>query len=106
MATSARPSFHEATNVLVASHDDFFRRQVVRDLQTDSHFVEEALGGADALSKLETGRCRVLLLDRRLPDINPEEVTSVVESRFPGVEVVAIDSQCRRRRVDTVSRCR
>jgi transcriptional regulator with GAF, ATPase, and Fis domain len=93
MAISATVSLPGPTNVLVVSPDDFFRRQVIRDLQTESRFIEEAKGGADALSKLEGGRCRILLLDRRLGDLNPEELMNMVGARFPTVEIVPIDSQ-------------
>ncbi len=56
------------------------------------HPVHEACGGADALVKLETGNWQVLYLDRRLPDLDAEELIEVIRRRFPGIQVVLVDS--------------
>jgi len=77
--------------VLVASPDALFRRHIVNTLHSDRWPVEEALGGADALGKLERGNCHLLLLDRRLPDLDADELAHMIESRFPGIEVVVLD---------------
>jgi len=54
--------------------------------------LPEAQGGADALAKLESGEWQVLFLDRRLPDLDAEELVSIIKLRFPGIEVVLLDS--------------
>ncbi len=92
MFAHAHTSPADPATILVASSDQFFRQQVIRDLQTDPRFVQEAVGGADALSKLENCACRVLLLDQRLPDLDSQEVADFVGSKFPSVEVVTVDS--------------
>ncbi len=78
--------------VLVASPSTSFREQVRRSLPEPHRPVQEAQGGADALAKLESGQWQVLFLDRRLPDLDAEELVSIIRLRFPGIEVVLLDS--------------
>jgi DNA-binding NtrC family response regulator len=54
--------------------------------------VQEARGGADALAQLESGQWQVLFLDRRLPDLDAEELVAIIKRRFPGIKVVLLDS--------------
>jgi DNA-binding NtrC family response regulator len=54
--------------------------------------VQHAIGGADALVKLEVGDWQVLFLDRRLQDLDTEELIATVERRFPAIQVVLLDS--------------
>ena len=77
--------------VLVASADALFRRHVAYTLHSDRWPVQEALGGADALGKLESGSCHLLVLDRRLPDLDADELAQIIEVRFPGIEVLVLD---------------
>src|SRR5438093_11859368 len=77
--------------VLIASPSTFLREQVVHSLN-DARPVQQALGGAEALVKLETGDWQVLYLDRRLPDLDAEELIQIIRCRFPGIEVVMVDS--------------
>ncbi len=78
--------------VLVASGDAARRDQIVSTLHTNRWPVVEALGGADALGKLETTECDLLLLDRCLPDLDADEFLRMVKEQFPGVEVVELGS--------------
>jgi DNA-binding NtrC family response regulator len=78
--------------VLVASASTSLREQVRHTLHGRRWPVQEALGGADALVKLETGDWQVLFLDRRLPDLDAEELIEIIRRRFPGIEVVMVDS--------------
>jgi len=79
--------------VLVASPDALFRRHIVNTLHSGRWPVQEALGGADALGKLEGGSCQLLLLDRRLPDLDVEELLQIIKLRFPGIEVILLDPE-------------
>jgi DNA-binding NtrC family response regulator len=79
--------------VLVASASLSLREQVRHSFNDRRWPVQEAMGGADALVKLETGNWQVLFLDRRLPDLDAEELTQIVQRRFPGLEVVMLDSE-------------
>ena len=78
--------------VLVASPSTSFREQVRRSLPERRWLFEEVQGGADALAKLESGGWQMLFLDRRLPDLDAEELVSIIRLRFPGTEVVLLDS--------------
>ena len=82
-----------AGGVLVASASLSLREHVRHSFNDRCWPVEEALGGADALVKLETGNWQVLFLDRRVPDLDAEELTQIVQRRFPGLEVVMLDSE-------------
>ena len=55
--------------VIVASSNPGLRRQIVQDFMLSRINAAEALGGADALGKLESSECQLLLLDGRLPDL-------------------------------------
>ena len=79
--------------VLVASASLSLREQVRHSFNDRRWPVQEAMGGADALVKLETGNWQVLFLDRRVPDLDAEELTQIVQRRFPGLEVVMLDSE-------------
>jgi len=81
-----------AGGVLVASSNTSLREQVVQSLPNRIWPVQEALGGADALVKLESGDWQVLFLDRRLPDLDAEELIQIIQRRFPGIQVVMLDS--------------
>jgi len=82
--------------VLIASPNDALREQVRERLGGRCWPIQTALGGADALAKLEKGHWQVLFLDRRLPDLNAEELLAVIERRFPGIEVVLLESDSAR----------
>jgi transcriptional regulator with GAF, ATPase, and Fis domain len=56
----------------------------------DSDLPEQAMGGAEALARLEHGKRRWLLLDRNLPDLNAEEVAQMVRQRFPQVRLLMV----------------
>ncbi len=77
---------------LIASPSSLLREQVVRDLNGRCRPVQQALGGAEALVKLEKGNWQVLFLDRRLPDLDAEELIAIIRLRFPGTQVVMLDS--------------
>lgn len=91
MATVPIPQSY--SGVLVASADAVLREQIVSTLNTNRWPVLSANGGADALGKLEASECDVLLLDRRLPDLNADELVATVRAQFPGVEVLELDAR-------------
>jgi DNA-binding NtrC family response regulator len=83
----------EYPGVVVASSKADFRKQMLETLQGNHWFAEEALGGADAMAKLDTGECQVLLLDRWLPDLDVSELVETIRDRYPGVDVLLMDSE-------------
>ncbi len=87
------PFFTHSGGALIASPDRALRQQVLDRLNGRCRPVQQALGGADALAKLEKGTWQVLFLDRRLPDLDAEELFAIIQRRFPGTQVVMLDSE-------------
>jgi len=87
------PFFTHSGGALIASPDRALRQQVLDRLNGRCRPVQQALGGADALAKLEKGNWQVLFLDRRLPDLDAEELFAIIQRRFPGTQVVMLDSE-------------
>jgi DNA-binding NtrC family response regulator len=79
--------------ILVASPSNVVRQRVLESLRSPVRRFEQATGGAEALVHLESGFWQVLFLDRRLPDLDAEELSQTVRQRFPGIEVVLLDSE-------------
>jgi DNA-binding NtrC family response regulator len=82
-----------ANHVLVASPSPVVRQRVLESLRSPARRFEQAAGGAEALAHLESGFWQVLFLDRRLPDLDAEELSDTVHQRFPGIEVVLLDPE-------------
>jgi DNA-binding NtrC family response regulator len=93
---SAMPGFVDSGAALIASPSSAFRAHVMHRLNGRCRPVQQVHGGADALAQLESGGWRVLFLDRRLPDLDAEELLATVEKRFPGIQVVLLDSEAGR----------
>jgi DNA-binding NtrC family response regulator len=91
MTTAAQCYYPPDPAVIVASPDADIRKQVVQNLLLSRIPAAEALGGADALGKLEASECQLLLLDRKLPDLNADELLQIVHRRFPGIDVLLLD---------------
>lgn len=85
------PVFAPSGGALIASPNGVLREQILRRLSGRCQPVQQALGGADALARLEKGDWQVLFLDRHLPDLDPEELIAIVRQRFPIVQVVMLD---------------
>ena len=92
MSTIPMPSSNARGGVLIASASPVLREHVLHSLEERCCPVRQVLGGADALFQLENGDWQVLFLDRRLPDLDAEELIQIIKSRFPGIEVVLVDS--------------
>ena len=92
-AMTVFPTISKVTGgALIASPSHAFREQVADRLNGRCLPVHHALGGAEALVKLEEGDWRVLFVDRRLPDLDCEELIATIKRRFPGIKVVPLDS--------------
>ena len=81
-------------HVLVASPSSVVRQRVLKSLSSPARRIEQATGGAEALAHLEKGSWQVLFLDRRLPDLDAEELSHTIQQRFPGIDVVLLDPDC------------
>ncbi|HUI83149.1 MAG TPA: sigma-54 dependent transcriptional regulator [Candidatus Binatia bacterium] len=77
--------------VIVASPNAGIRKQILQNLTLSRINAAEALGGAEALGKLENSECQLLLLDRKLPDLDAEELRQIIHRRFPGIDVLLLD---------------
>jgi DNA-binding NtrC family response regulator len=82
-----------AGGALIASPSSVLREQILYRLNGRCLPVQQAQGGAEALAKLEKRSWQVLFLDRRLPDLDPEELRAIIQQRFPGIPVVMLDSE-------------
>ncbi len=86
------PNLSPSGGALIASPSSALREQVLQHLSGRCRPVQQALGGAEALVTLEKYDCEVLFLDRRLPDLDVEELIAIIERRFPETQVVMLDS--------------
>jgi DNA-binding NtrC family response regulator len=80
------------SRVLIASSNEAFRRRWIGNPENGAIDIEEAAGGADALAKLETEHWNEVVLDRRLHDLDVEEVTRIIRMRHPHLLVRMLDS--------------
>jgi DNA-binding NtrC family response regulator len=81
---------NEAVHVLVASPNIAFRQRILDRLPKAGR-IKQVNGGAEALDHLEGGFCNLLFLDRRLPDLDADELSQTVRKRYPAVEVFLVD---------------
>lgn len=91
--TNASLPFSNAASVLVASPNDFLRKQVIDNLHFTTQSIVEATGGADALAKLDSGPYSVLMLDRRLSDLDCDDVVKRIREQHPSVQVLLLDAE-------------
>ena len=92
MATTVTPSTIRNPRVLVASSNESFRRVWAGKPEYQTSEMEEAAGGADALAKLESENWGEVLLDRRLHDLDINEVLQIIRGRHPQLLVRVVDS--------------
>jgi DNA-binding NtrC family response regulator len=91
--TSYPTPHNYANHILVASPSHVVRQRVLESLRSPARRFEQACGGAEALVHLESGFWQVLFLDRRLPDLDAEELSHTVRQRYPGIEVVLLEAE-------------
>lgn len=90
-AASAILTMNRAAKLLVASPRTEFREKVLKGLGPVAVRATEAVGGADALLKLEADNFRTLLVDPLLEDLDVEELVETIRARFPQLNVVVLD---------------
>ena len=91
IATQAQ-AVQRSSRVLIASSNEAFRRQWIGHPEYCTVDMEEAVGGADALAKLESENWGEVLLDRRLHDLDVNEVLQIISLRHPQLLVRLVDS--------------
>jgi DNA-binding NtrC family response regulator len=80
------------SRVLIVSSDAAFRTQSIGDPQLNPEEMEKAVGGAEALAKLESENWREVLVDRRLHDRDIGEVIRMIRLRHPHLVARLVDS--------------
>src|SRR5271167_4819079 len=93
MTTLAHSFYTPDPAVIVASSNPGIRKQIVQNLLQSRITAAEALGGADALGQLESSECQLLFLDRKLPDLDADELLQTIHRRFPGIDVLLLDDR-------------
>jgi DNA-binding NtrC family response regulator len=78
--------------ILVTSPNDAYRTKLCERLYLEASLVDEATGGADAVAKLDARGYDTVFLDKRLADLQAEEVAAILERRDAAVRVVFVDS--------------
>lgn len=86
------PASRGATSILIATPDGLLRKRLGDSLRKVC-LVDNAATGAEALGMLERRGARIVVLDRKLPDLNCDELIGVVERQFPSTEVVLLDGE-------------
>jgi len=94
-----KPECETRSAAIVASASKEFRERILTQLGARSWTVEEALGGAEALSLVEDGAFKALLLDRWLPDLDVPELVDIIKARHPQVQVLVVGSEVEERRL-------
>ena len=92
--TALRMEDRVPIDVLVVSPNPKLRDELMEKLCLPRWRVGEASGGAEALKRLREhdGNDAVLLLDPVLPDLNAGEFHRIVRDRFPGTQVLMLNS--------------
>jgi DNA-binding NtrC family response regulator len=83
----------QSGRVLVASSRSEVREKILKDLWPAALEMAEAVGGADALIKLEENDFHTLVLDPQLDDLDVDELVSTIRGRYPRLDVVLLDRQ-------------
>jgi DNA-binding NtrC family response regulator len=92
-AMASKPGIADGASVMIASSNEEFRRRILEQVGTSFGPVTEAVGGADALAKLNESPCRYLVLDRHLADLNADELEDMLQNLYPALEVIVLDSE-------------
>jgi transcriptional regulator with GAF, ATPase, and Fis domain len=93
MLSGASPAAHqENCRVLIASSDPSIRSRSIAETGNQKVSYEEAPSGAQAMARLRSVPFDLLILDRRLPDLNADEVAEIVRKKFPGLRIQLVDS--------------
>lgn len=77
--------------VVLVSADASFRRGLAETLTGMRWLVQEASGGAEALSCLEETLCEAVLLDSWLPDLEAGDFASQLRMQYPQLDLIRVD---------------
>lgn len=80
----------EPIGLLLVGSDAVVRHDVRSRLSHPRWSIREAHSGTEALEKLMDLESEVMVLDTRLPDLEPGEFQEMVRRQFPGVQIVTL----------------
>jgi DNA-binding NtrC family response regulator len=90
-SSAAERATPQSTRVLIVSPNDEFRAKMSGCI-SESCLIDEATGGAAALNQAGESFYADVLLDRRLIDLQADEVAAILKKRQPQVRVTFVDS--------------
>lgn len=78
--------------VLIVSSNSQLRRELIKKLDFSRWNLIEAESGSDAMEKLATENSDLMLLDPTLPDLDATEFNALIQTQFPNLQVVTVNS--------------
>ena len=93
MSLSAIQGTAELATVVVASANAELRGRLLKKLAAMHWPAVEACGGAEALSRLESGEFEAVVLDRWLPDLDVEDLKRWLERTRPELDVAIVEGE-------------
>jgi transcriptional regulator with GAF, ATPase, and Fis domain len=90
---SQSPEIGATIGVLLVSSNDDLRRDLASKLRSARWDVREALSGASALEKIHDGAFSMVLLDPALTDLNVDDFREILETTYPRIEIIPINSR-------------
>jgi CheY-like chemotaxis protein len=84
----ARTILKPPKQILVIDDEIWSRDMLLAFLTNDGHSVDTAASGHEGLRKFETKNYDVVIVDRAMPDMNGDDVASIIKSKNPNVPVI------------------
>ena len=81
--SSHSPIVAATVGVLLVSSNDDLRRSLASKLRSTRWDVQEAISGASALERIQSGAVSLILLDPALTDLKVEEFREILETDYP-----------------------
>jgi DNA-binding response OmpR family regulator len=81
---------HKKNRILVAEDEENTRRATLRSLQLAGYYVEGAVNGSEAITKLNESDFDLLLLDIRMPDMDGIEVMNRLEKTGRSIPIIIL----------------
>jgi signal transduction histidine kinase len=87
----AQPVVHsQPLNILLVDDQPLFCDLIAHYLEHDSHHVEKALNGREALAKFRNGKFDLIITDRAMPEFNGDQLAAAVKHINPAANVILL----------------